>query len=57
MAWETALDRLILQQVHFAEKGELRPQDARDQVLAFWQLESTHPTAAFHLGYARTLLG
>lgn len=57
MAWETALDRLILQQIHCAERGDARPQDVREQVLALWQLESAHPTAAFHLGYARTLLG
>ena len=39
MAWESALDRLVLQQIHRAEKGEARTPDARDQVLALWQLE------------------
>ncbi len=57
MAWETALDRLILNQIHLAEKSEARPQHVRDQVLALWQLEATRPSSAFHLGYARTLLG
>lgn len=57
MAWETELDRLLLQQIHSAEKGEVRANRARDQVVGLWELGRGRPASAFHLGYAKVLLG
>lgn len=57
MAWETALDRLLLHQVHLAEKGDQKPEVVRQQVLDYAQLAGPRPAGAFLLGYARTLLG
>lgn len=56
MGFETALDRLLLQQVHLAEKGETKA-DVRQQLVDYWQCASARPGACFLLGYARTLLG
>lgn len=56
MAWESALDRLLLQQVHLAEKGEQKPELVRQQVLDYALLAGPRPAGAFLLGYARTLL-
>jgi tetratricopeptide (TPR) repeat protein len=57
MAWETSLDRLLLQQIHLAEKGEVKPELVRQQLLDLWALAGGRQATAFHLGYARTLLG
>jgi len=57
MAWETALDRLVLQQIHLAEKGERRTAEVRQQVMDLWELAPARCSSAFHLGYCRTLLG
>jgi tetratricopeptide (TPR) repeat protein len=57
MAWETALDRLLLQQIHRAEKGEVKAETVRQQLLDLQELAGTRAATAFHLGYARTLLG
>ncbi len=57
MGWETALDRLLLQQVHLAEKGELRLDLLRQQLLEYRQLSGGRPGSSFLGGYARTLLG
>jgi hypothetical protein len=57
MGWETALDRLLLQQVHFAEKGEQKPDVVRQQLLDYWQCAGPRGGACFLLGYAATLLG
>jgi hypothetical protein len=57
MAWETELDRLILQQVHAAEKGEARPSVVRQQVADLWAIDPRRAESAFHLGYAKVLLG
>jgi len=57
MAWENALDRLLLKQVHLAEKGELRALDVQEQILDTWNMNSGRPQTAFHLGYARALIG
>ena len=57
MAWENALDRLLLKQVHLTEKGELRALDVQQQILDTWNMSSGRPQTAFHLGYARALLG
>jgi hypothetical protein len=57
MAWETALDRLLLQQVHSAEKGEQKPETVRQQVLDYWQVAAAQKGAPFLIGYAEALLG
>ncbi|MEZ5967309.1 MAG: hypothetical protein R3F56_25960 [Planctomycetota bacterium] len=57
MAWESELDRLILRQVHAAESGDARKTAVRQQVLDLWTLNGNRPESAFHLGYAKTLLG
>ena len=57
MAWENELDRVVQQQVHAAAKGEERSNTVRELVLAMWELNTARPESAFHLGYARTLLG
>lgn len=57
MAWEKALDRLLLQQIHHAEKGEVKPDLVRQQLHDLHELAPKRPATAFHLGYAHTLLG
>ena len=57
MGWESALDRLLLQQVHLADKGEAKTESVRQQLLDYWQCAPQRPGACFLLGYARTLLG
>jgi tetratricopeptide (TPR) repeat protein len=57
MAWETALDRLVNRQIHLAERGEARPEDVRAAVLDLHGLAPERAETAFHLGYARALLG
>lgn len=56
MGWESALDRLLMQQVHLAEKGEQKVEQVRQQLLDYWSCAATRPGACFLLGYARTLL-
>ena len=57
MAWETPLDRLIVQQVHLAERGERRAEEVANQVRELYELNPKRPESAFHLGYARVVLG
>ena len=57
MAWETALDRLVTRQVHCAESGDARPEDVRAAIVEMRRLDPDRPETAFHLGYARALLG
>jgi tetratricopeptide (TPR) repeat protein len=57
MGWETALDRLLLQQVHLAEKGEQKPETVRQQLLDYWQCAGPRSGTCFLVGYARALLG
>ncbi|MHC5062869.1 MAG: hypothetical protein ACYTG5_02710 [Planctomycetota bacterium] len=57
MAWETALDRLLIRQIHLAEAGETRVEDVRRQVGDLWEINQRRPETAFMLGYARSLLG
>lgn len=57
MAWEKALDRLLLQQIHLAEKGEQKHEVVRQQLRDLHELAPSRPSTAFHLGYAHTLLG
>ncbi|HEX5050934.1 MAG TPA: hypothetical protein VFZ65_04105 [Planctomycetota bacterium] len=56
MGWETALDRLLLQQVHLAEKGEQKPDTVCQQVREYVQLASG-PGCSYLRGYTRALLG
>ncbi|GEM_PF-2378092 len=57
MAWETALDRLILRQVHLAEKKEVRPVEVRRILTDLLELGKEKPRLAFHVGYAQAYLG
>ena len=57
MAWETALDRLLLQQVHAAEKGDEKPQDVRQQIHELWVLDPERAQTWFLIGYVKVLLG
>ncbi|MBX3464181.1 MAG: hypothetical protein KF830_13490 [Planctomycetes bacterium] len=57
MGWETALDRLLLAQIHLAEKGEQRVDQVRQQLLEYRQLCGARPGSSFLGGYACTLLG
>ncbi|MBL9078982.1 MAG: hypothetical protein JNL08_15870 [Planctomycetes bacterium] len=57
MGWETALDRLLLQQVHLAEKGELKQDVVRQQLVEYQKLAHGTPGSSFLRGYARTLVG
>jgi tetratricopeptide (TPR) repeat protein len=56
MGWETALDRLLLQQVHLAEKGDQKPDTVCQQVHEYVQLASG-PGSSYLRGYTRALLG
>ncbi len=57
MAWETALDRLILRQVHLAEKKEVRPAEVRRILVELLDLGKGRSRLAFHAGYAQAFLG
>ncbi len=57
MAWETALDRLILRQVHLAEKKEVRPLEVQRILKDLLELGREKPRLAFHAGYAQAYLG
>lgn len=57
MAWESALDRLVLRQIHLAEEGKLSDPELRRLVAEYASLASARPQVQFHCGYARTLLG
>lgn len=56
MAWETPLVRLLLQQIHLAEKGEQKPEAAAGLVRDYAELAGGRPGAAFLAGYAGRLL-
>jgi len=57
MARQTALDRLLIQQIHRAEKGEVKVEAVRLQLNDLWTLAGPRPETAFQLGYAKVLLG
>ena len=57
MGFETAIDRLVLQQVHLAEKGEAKAETVRQQILDLWRLSGPRPAGAYQMGYAKVLLG
>ena len=57
MAWESALDRLLIHQIHLAEKGEQKPHEVRQQILDLHVIAPDREETAFAMGYARALLG
>ncbi len=57
MAWEDAIDRLVLQQVHLAEKGELRGPQIQKMIADLCTRSPDRAENAFHLGYSKILLG
>ncbi len=57
MAFETALDRLLLQQVHACENGDGRSDEVRRLLLELHEMSPARAGTWFLLGYARTLLG
>ncbi|MFN6145130.1 MAG: hypothetical protein ACK5AL_02085 [Planctomycetota bacterium] len=56
MGWESALDRLLLQQVHAAEKGDVACEVVKSQLTTLIELAPQRPASAFLHGYATTLL-
>jgi tetratricopeptide (TPR) repeat protein len=57
MGFETALDRLLLQQVHLAERGEVKPEVVQQQLAVYSKLAHGQPGEGFLCGYAGALLG
>ncbi len=57
MAWETALDRLVLRQIHLAERGEARASEVSRQLEDLHELAPDRDETAYHHGYANALLG
>jgi len=55
MAWETALDRLLLQQIHLAEKGDLETGAVEAWLREYAALAAGQPGAAFLPAYADVL--
>ncbi|MEC7585126.1 MAG: hypothetical protein VYE77_12480, partial [Planctomycetota bacterium] len=56
MATPTALDRLLTQQIHRAEKGEVKAETVKRQLQDLWSLAGPRSETAFLLGYAKVLL-
>lgn len=56
MGWETALDRLLMQQVHSAEKDNTKTKQVRLQLLDYGEIAAGRPGQAFLFGYASALL-
>ena len=57
MGWETALDRLLMQQVHLAEKDTTKTELVKRQLLDYGEVGAGRPGLSFLLGYASALLG
>lgn len=57
MGWDTALDRLLLSQVHAAEKGDARKEQVQQCLLDLHGMSGSRPATLYLLGYARVLLG
>ena len=57
MGWETALDRLLLTQVHAAEKGDARKEQVQQCLQDLHRLSGNRPATLYLVGYARVLLG
>jgi tetratricopeptide (TPR) repeat protein len=56
MARQTALERLMVQQIHGAEKGDLKASEVALQLVDLWGLGPREGTA-WLIGYAKVLLG
>jgi tetratricopeptide (TPR) repeat protein len=56
MGWETALDRLLMQQVHLAEKDNTKTEQVKRQLLDYGEVGAGRPGLSFLLGYASALL-
>jgi tetratricopeptide (TPR) repeat protein len=57
MGWETALDRLLMQQIHLAEKDQSKTDAVRRQLLDYGEIAGGRPGQSFLFGYAGALLG
>ena len=57
MAWGNSIDNLLVHQVHLAEKGEVRVTQIEKFLHDLQTLNGNRPKTAFHLGYAKVLLG
>lgn len=57
MGWETALDRLLMQQIHTAEKDQSKADLVKRQLLDYGEVAADRPGLAFLFGYASALLG
>lgn len=57
MAWQNSIDRLVQQQIHLAEKGEIKSQLPHTLVRDLCALDGERPQSSFHVGYAKVLLG
>ncbi|MEQ1633700.1 MAG: hypothetical protein ABL997_15075, partial [Planctomycetota bacterium] len=57
MGFDSEIDRLLRNQIHLAEKGELKKDVVRQQLLDLWQLAGPRAPSAFLLGYGKVLLG
>ncbi|MCK5942363.1 MAG: hypothetical protein KAI24_10370, partial [Planctomycetes bacterium] len=57
MGWETALDRLLMQQIHLAEKDQSKADAVRRQLVDYGELADGRPGQSFLFGYASALLG
>jgi len=57
MAWETALDRLLMQQIHLAEKDNTKVDAVKRQLLDYGEVAVGRPGQSFLFGYASALLG
>ncbi|HEB53386.1 MAG TPA: hypothetical protein ENI87_09050, partial [bacterium] len=57
MGWETALDRLLMQQIHLAEKDDGKRETVRRQLEDYGAIAAGRPGQSFLYGYASALLG
>lgn len=57
MGWETALDRLLMQQIHLAEKDQTKADQVRKQLVDYGEIAAGRPGMSFLSGYASALLG
>ena len=57
MGWETALDRLLMQQIHLAEKDETKRSAVERQLRDYGEVAGGRPGQSFLFGYASGLLG
>ncbi len=57
MAWENAIDRLVLRQIHLADEGKINDSEVRKICMDLCNIAPGRPENWFHCGYGRTLLG